>query len=62
MADEQSRQRIDAIRSGCAHRLDAGKPDLASIIETKAPAIDDLGDMTFDELGRRMTPHMAALL
>jgi hypothetical protein len=53
MADEQSRQRIDAIRSGCAHRLDAGKPDLASIIETKAAAIDDLGDMTFAELGRR---------
>ncbi len=50
---EDSGQHADAIRLGCAGRLDAREADLASVIETKAAAVDDLGDVTFTELRRR---------
>jgi hypothetical protein len=53
MVTEYSRQRADAIGLGRTRRLDAGKPDLTSIVETKAAAIDDLGDMASTQIRQR---------
>src|SRR5262249_33281491 len=52
-ASESSRQCPDATGLGWSHSFDAGKPDFTSIVETKAAAIDDLGDMTFAQPRRR---------
>ena len=53
MVGEHGRQRADPLRLGRTSGLDPGKPDLASIGQTKAAAIDDLGDMAFAQFGRR---------